>query len=154
MTTIATLSSRVRACATRAKAGTKSSGEARWRLASSAARTRLDRRSLGLGLGLMVLGGAAELGSPDQANAALNNRVGGPKNPYADMLKNKKAEGLSVEKLYESGGGACGNGYELIVEKVYGSKCVCTQEDVCGAGAEGERKDISTYERAFGGAKE
>ncbi|WZN66462.1 hypothetical protein HKI87_15g80290 [Chloropicon roscoffensis] len=71
-------------------------------------------------------------------------------NPYADMMKKSGREAPSAEKLYESGGGACGNGYELKVEKVLGSSCVCADEAVCGEGAEGERKDISLYERSFG----
>ena len=41
-------------------------------------------------------------------------------------------------------------GYELKVEKVLGSSCVCVDQAVCGEGAEGERKDISLYERSFG----
>ena len=42
------------------------------------------------------------------------------------------------------------SGYELKVEKVLGSSCVCVDQAVCGEGTEGERKDISLYERSFG----
>ena len=71
------------------------------------------------------------------------------------MLKEAGRDGgLTAEDLYSQGGGACGNGYELKVEKVLGSSCVCVDQAVCGEGAEGERKDISLYERSFGGAKD
>ena len=35
-------------------------------------------------------------------------------NPYADMMKKSGREAPSAEKLYESGGGACGNGETLL----------------------------------------
>ena len=73
-----------------------------------------------------------------------------PNNPYAKILKDAGRDKLSAESLYEKGGGACGNGYELKVEIVVGSSCVCVDQSVCGEGTEGERKDISQYERFYG----
>ena len=58
--------------------------------------------------------------------------------------------GLSVDQLYEDKGGACGKGYELRVRKVLGSDCICIDQEICGEGAAGERREISAEERAFG----
>eukprot|EP00976_Prorocentrum_cordatum_P011989 240901-Prorocentrum_minimum.AAC.7 len=47
----------------------------------------------------------------------------------AEMKANNQA--TSAESLYESNGGACGPGYEVQVQKVYGAKCVCVDKSVC-----------------------
>ena len=66
----------------------------------------------------------------------------------------RKAEGvksLSVESMYEEQGGACGEGYELVVKKVLGASCECVSP-VCADGnkVEGAREVRSDEERAFG----
>ena len=69
---------------------------------------------------------------------------------------NSKAEGqaaapkLSAESMYQSAGGACGPGYELVVRKVLGASCECV-DDSCKDGApEGAREVRSESERSFG----
>ena len=74
----------------------------------------------------------------------------GPSRPFP----RRKAEGiksLSVESMYEEQGGACGEGYELVVKKVLGASCECVSP-VCADGnkVEGAREVRSDEERAFG----
>ncbi|QDZ25679.1 hypothetical protein HOP50_18g82200 [Chloropicon primus] len=106
------------------------------------------RRGLLSSLALSVA--AIKFASMPGAAHAFGATKGKDANPYAEMLKKQGRGTMTAEKLYESGGGACGNGYELKVEKVLGSSCVCVDQAVCGEGTEGERKDISLYERSFG----
>lgn len=53
--------------------------------------------------------------------------------------------------MYQQAGGACGEGYELVVKKVLGASCECVA-DSCRDGGEGAREVRSEEERAFGKA--
>ena len=114
-----------------------------------------ERRRLLSALAVSI-GTALVLRPSDQALAGLN-RSSDAASKYKDMMKKMQKENggasLSAESMYNESGGACGIGYELKVEKVLGSSCVCVDESKCGEGAEGERKDISQYERSFGGGQ-
>ena len=57
--------------------------------------------------------------------------------------------------MYEEQGGACGEGYELVVKKVLGASCECVSP-VCADGnkAEGAREVRTEAERAFGKQEE
>lgn len=57
---------------------------------------------------------------------------------------------MSVESMYQEQGGACGEGYELRVQKVLGASCVCVAEGGC----EGGREERTEAERSFGKAPE
>lgn len=60
------------------------------------------------------------------------------------------APALSAESMYQEAGGACGEGYELVVKKVLGASCVCVA-DSCAEGGEGAREGARTEEeRSFG----
>lgn len=99
---------------------------------------------------------------PDAAHARLNanelNRMkSGQNDAYAEMMRQMEAEkakdgngggSLSAESLFEQGGGACGDGYELRVQKVLGASCVCVS-DTCN-----REEARSEYERSFGKQKE
>ena len=56
-------------------------------------------------------------------------------------------ETMSAESLFERGGGACGDGYELRVVKVLGASCVCVSDSCADDEA---RKERTEYERSFG----
>lgn len=105
----------------------------------------------------MALAAAVAIGGAPDAEAALNRANKKGADIYAkklESLNKNRSGGMSVDSLYSAGGGACGNGYELKVEKVLGSSCICVDEAVCGEGTEGERKDIPLYERAYGKKKD
>ena len=51
--------------------------------------------------------------------------------------------------MYDEQGGACGEGYELVVRKVLGASCECVA-DSCKEGAEGAREVRTEAERSFG----
>ena len=50
-----------------------------------------------------------------EAAHAFGATKGKDANPYADMLKKQGRGTMTAEKLYESGGGACGNGKSVQV---------------------------------------
>lgn len=89
---------------------------------------------------------AVALAAAPPSFAALNAR-GGNSAAYAEMMKKMQEQNsMSVEKLYEKNGGACGDGYELRVEKVIGAKCYCVDPNGCGTG----RSEMTEEQRAFG----
>ena len=60
---------------------------------------------------------------------------------------------LSAESMYKEAGGACGEGYELVVKKVLGASCECVSES-CQNGP-GEGREVRTEaERSFGKEKQ
>ena len=60
---------------------------------------------------------------------------------------------MSAESMYQEAGGACGEGYDLVVKKVLGASCVCVA-DSCAEGAEGAREVRTEEERSFGKAQD
>lgn len=75
-----------------------------------------------------------------------------PKDPVS-----RAAEGaapvLSAESMYQEAGGACGEGYELVVKKVLGASCECVSESCMNGPGEG-REVRTEAERAFGKQEE
>lgn len=60
---------------------------------------------------------------------------------------------MSAESMYQEAGGACGEGYELVVKKVLGASCECVA-DSCRDGGGGSREMRTEEERSFGKASE
>jgi len=108
-------------------------------------------------LGRAIVIGAATLSvtvsavPTEEARAGLNKA--GNSDAYAEMMKQMEADrkkegaGMSAEDLFEQGGGACGDGYELQVVKVLGASCVCVSDSCKG---DTSRQERSEYERSFG----
>eukprot|EP00747_Dinoflagellata_sp_TGD_P125473 gnl/TRDRNA2_/TRDRNA2_174167_c0_seq1.p1 gnl/TRDRNA2_/TRDRNA2_174167_c0~~gnl/TRDRNA2_/TRDRNA2_174167_c0_seq1.p1 ORF type:complete len:242 (+),score=43.19 gnl/TRDRNA2_/TRDRNA2_174167_c0_seq1:68-793(+) len=55
---------------------------------------------------------------------------------------------MSVDSMYKSSGGACGEGYKLVVKKVLGASCECIDPANCPDA--GSRKVRSDAERSLG----
>lgn len=111
---------------------------------SSADATLVQRRAMALAMGI-------GLAMPSATFAALNNKVGSADavdDIFAKLEAKRKAAGeevVSVEDKFKAGGGACGDGYELVVVKVTGAKCVCVSES---CQTDKSRKGPSDAERA------
>ena len=60
---------------------------------------------------------------------------------------------MSAESMYQEAGGACGEGYELVVKKVLGASCECVA-DSCKDGGAGAREVRTEEERSFGKAQD
>ena len=86
--------------------------------------------------------------TPTCAHAFGLNKSGNS-DAYAEMMRQTEAarETMSAESLFERGGGACGDGYELRVVKVLGASCVCVSDSCADDEA---RKERTEYERSFG----
>lgn len=56
--------------------------------------------------------------------------------------------------MYEDAGGACGEGYELVVKKVLGASCECISDSCKDGAGEGAREVRTEEERSFGKSQE
>ena len=104
----------------------------------------------------LMLSAAIALSHPSTAHA-LGGGFKSNNDVYAQMMKEmeeqRKAEGtktLSAADMYDEQGGACGEGYELVVRKVLGASCECVADSCKDGAAEGSREVRTEAERSFG----
>ena len=151
---------------TTTRRGVTRSSRARWRARAttvtatarrareSMGRGRDDRdeetsRSNAFGRAMAAMACAMTMTMTPTCAHAFGLNKSGNSDAYAEMMRQTEAarETMSAESLFERGGGACGDGYELRVVKVLGASCVCVSDSCADDEA---RKERTEYERSFG----